>query len=109
MSYASGCAGGIFAPALATGASIGSSVSSLAPQVDPNLLTLVGMIAFLTGLTRTPFTAFVLVLEMTDRHSVIFSMMIAAMAASAAAQLVGAHSLYERAMVGFLPKKDEVP
>jgi hypothetical protein len=47
-----------------------------------NLLVLAGMTAFLTGVTRSPFTSAILVLEMTDRHSVIFQLMYAAMVAS---------------------------
>lgn len=35
------------------------------------------MVSFLTGVTRTPFTSAILVLEMTDRHSVIFHLMLA--------------------------------
>lgn len=96
LSYASGCAGGIFAPALSTGAALGSLFSQLPLGLDPHLTVLLGMTAFLTGVTRTPFTSFVLVLEMTDRHSVILAMMISAMSASAAAHLLEPHSLYEK-------------
>lgn len=96
FSYASGCAGGIFAPALSTGAALGSLASEVTSGINPHLMVLLGMTAFLTGLTRTPFTAFVLVLEMTDRHSVIFAMMISAMSANAAASLVDPLSLYEK-------------
>lgn len=96
LSYLSGAAGGIFAPSLAAGASIGHGLASLVSAPQENLFTLLGMIAFLTGVTRAPFTSFVLVLEMTDRHSAIFPMMLSAWMAMAAVKLLGGHeSFYE--------------
>jgi H+/Cl- antiporter ClcA len=98
ISFSSGAAGGVFAPALAVGASIGGYLSALFHFVnaDANILILSGMVAFLTGVTRTPFTSAILVLEMTDRHSVIFHLMLAAMIASMAALLVDKNSFYEQ-------------
>ncbi len=94
-SYMSGCAGGIFAPSLAIGASLGSWVASWWSGTNATLLALLGMIAVLTGVTRAPFTSFVLILEMTDRHSAIFPMMLAALVALGSARLLGADSFYE--------------
>lgn len=54
------------------------------------------MVAFLTGVTRSPFTSAILVLEMTDRHNVIFHLMMAGMIASLVSLLVDRHSLYDR-------------
>ena len=71
-----------FRRSLAAGGSIGSILSYFAGSEYHNLFIILGMIAFLTGVTRAPFTSFVLVLEMTDRHSVIFLMMIAALIAN---------------------------
>ncbi len=96
VSYMSGNAGGVFAPALAVGASFGSWVSSWWTGTNVVLLELLGMIAVLTGLTRTPFTSFVLILEMTDRHSAIFPMMLTALVAFGSARMVGTSSFYEQ-------------
>jgi len=97
FSFTTGAAGGVFAPALSTGASIGATLSGWMhlSATDTNLLILSGMVAFLTGVTRTPFTSAILVLEMTDRHNVIFHLMLAGMAASLAAMLVDKHSFYD--------------
>lgn len=95
LSYASGCAGGIFAPSLAIGGTIGAEIGKYFESGNPNLMILLGMIGFLTGVTRAPFTAFVLVLEMTDRHSAIFPMMVTAIVALGASQLTSRHSFYE--------------
>ncbi|WP_294218950.1 chloride channel protein [uncultured Chryseobacterium sp.] len=97
LSFTSGGAGGIFAPALTAGASIGSVISGalhLAPH-ETNVVVLGGMVAFLTGITRAPFTSAIIVLEMTDRHSLIFHLMLAGMVSSIASLLVVRHSLYD--------------
>jgi len=60
------------------------------------------MVGFLTGVTRTPFTSAILVLEMTDRHSVIFHLLLAAMVANVAALLIDRHSFYEQLKKGYV-------
>ncbi|AZA98846.1 chloride channel protein [Chryseobacterium joostei] len=104
LSFTSGGAGGIFAPALTAGASIGSVISGaihLTPN-ETNVVILGGMVAFLTGITRAPFTSAIIVLEMTDRHSLIFHLMLAGMVSSIASLLVSRHSLYDVLKVNFL-------
>jgi H+/Cl- antiporter ClcA len=96
VTYVSGCAGGIFAPSLAIGASLGDWLSSWWTGQNMVLLSLLGMIAVLTGVTLCPFTSFVLILEMTDRHNAIFAMMLTALAAQGSAHLVTRHSFYEK-------------
>ncbi|QIG90732.1 chloride channel protein [Chryseobacterium sp. POL2] len=104
LAFTSGGAGGIFAPALSAGASLGSVISGiihLSPH-ETNVVILAGMVAFLTGITRAPFTAAIIVLEMTDRHSLIFYLMLAGMMSSIASILVSRHSLYEELKISFL-------
>lgn len=97
LSFTTGAAGGVFAPSLAAGASVGSLLAGWLhlSATDTNLLVLSGMVGFLTGVTRTPFTSAILVLEMTDRHNVIFYLMLAGMVASMAALLIDKHSFYD--------------
>ncbi|SMO66065.1 H+/Cl-antiporter ClcA [Chryseobacterium rhizoplanae] len=104
LSFTSGGAGGIFAPALTAGASIGSVISGAIhlPPNETNVVVLAGMVAFLTGITRAPFTSAIIVLEMTDRHSLIFHLMLAGMVSSIASILVSRHSLYDVLKVNFL-------
>lgn len=104
LSFNVGAAGGIFAPSLAAGAAIGGYLVQLfdvAVASNANMFILSGMVAFLTGVTRTPFTAAILVLEMTDRHSVIFHLMLAGLVANLAARAVGTDSLYEQLKRGY--------
>ena len=104
ISFNTGAAGGVFAPSLAAGASIGAWISGVFGILgaNANILILSGMVGFLTGVTRTPFTSAILVLEMTDRHSVVFHLMLAAMLANIVALLVDRHSLYDQLKHGFL-------
>ncbi|MFZ1659470.1 MAG: chloride channel protein, partial [Flavobacteriales bacterium] len=61
-----------------------------------NILVLGGMCAFLTGVTRSPFTSAIIILEMTDRHSAILQLMYAAMIASIIAHAIDDKPFYER-------------
>jgi H+/Cl- antiporter ClcA len=83
FSFTAGSAGGVFAPALTAGASIGSLISGWfhLNASDANVLILCGMVSYLTGVTRSPFTCAILVLEMTDRNNLIFHLMLAGMIA----------------------------
>ena len=58
-------------------------------------MVLAGMVAFLTGITRAPFTSAILVLEMTDRHNLILHLMLAGIIASFVSNLIDKHSLYD--------------
>lgn len=104
LSFTTGAAGGIFAPSLGAGAGVGSLISGWleVSANNANLLILGGMVGFLTGVTRTPFTSAILVLEMTDRHNVIFHLMIAGLVASIVSMLIDKHSLYDHLKVHWM-------
>lgn len=109
LSFTSGGAGGIFAPALSAGASFGAFFSGIMnlPGNETNVVILAGMVAFLTGITRAPFTSAILVLEMTDRHSLIFYLMLSGMASSLISILVSRHSLYDSLKLLYLAELEE--
>jgi len=109
VSYLSGAAGGIFSPSLAIGAAFGRWISETFHTEHPNLMVLLGMIGFLTGVTRTPFTSFILVLEMTDRHAAIFPMMMVALIAQWTAHLTDSRSFYEHVKERWLVKSPTAP
>ena len=95
--FSTGVAGGIFAPSLSAGASIGAVFSGwfhLTPT-ETNLIILCGMTGFLSSVTRSPFTSSILVLEMTNSHNVIFYIMLTALVSNLIATLVSKHSLYD--------------
>jgi H+/Cl- antiporter ClcA len=79
----SGVPGGIFAPALAIGAGLGVDVAVLAgwEPAAPALIAL-GMAGFLAAVTQAPITAFIIVMEMVDGHSLVLTLMAASLGAS---------------------------
>lgn len=104
VSFTTGVSGGVFAPALSSGASFGAMVAGWFQLSDTNtnIIVLSGMVGFLTGVTRTPFTSAILVLEMTDSHNVIFHLMLAGMVASIVAIMVDKHSFYDQMRVYYI-------
>ncbi|MBB2146859.1 chloride channel protein [Pedobacter sp. LMG 31464] len=110
VSFTTGAAGGIFAPALAAGASVGSVIAGWfnLSETNTNLLILAGMVGFLTGVTRSPFTSAILVLEMTNRQTAIFSLILAGMVASLVSMLIDKHSLYDHLKIQYIKELEEV-
>lgn len=109
LSFTSGGSGGIFAPALSAGASFGAFFSGLMnlSGSETNVVILAGMVAFLTGITRAPFTSAILVLEMTDRHSLIFYLMLAGMASSLISTMASKKSLYDELKIIYIRELNE--
>ncbi|MFS4457747.1 chloride channel protein [Bdellovibrio sp. HCB2-146] len=97
FTYTGGVVGGIFAPSLSSGAALGQMIANVFGFESVKLLILVGMVAFLTGITRTPFTSFVLVLEMSSSHDVILYLMLSSVIANVSARIVSPKGFYEQA------------
>lgn len=82
-SYASGNAGGLFAPSLFLGAMVGGVVGSGAHHLwpaytaAPGAYALVGMGALFAGIMRDPITSILMIFETTRDYSVIVPLMIA--------------------------------
>jgi H+/Cl- antiporter ClcA len=107
--FSFGGAGGIFAPSLSTGATIGAVISEIMnlSQNNTNLLILSGMTAFLTGVTRAPFTSAIIVFEMTDRHSVIFFLMLASILANIISNRIDKKSFYDHIKESYIEEMTE--
>lgn len=87
--------GGIFAPALAVGAGLGSDIALLLPgESDPAILVL-GMVAFLAAMTQAPITSFVIVMEMTANHQMLLPLMATAVVAHGISRSVAPVPLYD--------------
>jgi CIC family chloride channel protein len=101
FSYSSGGAGGIFAPSLFIGGTLGGAVGTL----DTTLLghtgepigafALVGMGAVFAGIIRAPMTSVLIIVEMTGGYSLILPLMIANMTAYALARRWRPKPIYE--------------
>jgi H+/Cl- antiporter ClcA len=94
LSSVSGIPGGLFAPSLAVGAGIGGTVHGLLPDMPVGALVLIGMVAYLTGVLQAPITSFVIVTEMTQNHTMMIPLMVAALIADAASKAVCRGGLY---------------
>lgn len=83
LTACTGAPGGLFAPSLALGASLGADLASLLAPADRAAMVALGMAGFLAGLTQAPLTAFVIVMEMVGASSLVFGLMGVAGLASA--------------------------
>jgi H+/Cl- antiporter ClcA len=95
LTYAAGGAGGIFAPTLTLGGIVGSLMDSTLFTGAGTLAILVGMTSALSAMTQSPLTSFILILEMTDRHSAILPIMISALIGQSVSKLISERSFYE--------------
>lgn len=102
LTFGSGIVGGIFAPALASGATIGALISHVISTIPFTILVTAGMAGFLSGVTRTPFTSAVLIAEMTGAGNEIMTFMLASFAGQVAARFISDHSFYDRASKRFI-------
>jgi H+/Cl- antiporter ClcA len=84
-----GVPGGIFAPSLAIGAGIGHDVATWTGQAPQPALIALGMAGFLAAATQAPITAFIIVMEMIEGHTLVLSLMACAMLASTISRLMG--------------------
>lgn len=81
LTLGSGNSGGVFAPALFTGAALGGAfgllVERLAPgaTAGPGAFATVGMASVFAGAAHAPFTGFLIVFEMTDDYLLIIPLM----------------------------------
>src|SRR5882672_4102129 len=93
LSMISGIAGGIFAPSLAVGAGIGSSLG-LIFGASTGVAALLGMAGYFAGVVQAPMTAFVIILEMTGNHENVIGLMCASMLGYGTARMISHEPLY---------------
>lgn len=94
LAFVSRIPGGMFAPALAVGAGLGSLLGAAFPGLAPNVFLVLGMVGFLSAMTQTPITAFVIVMEMTANHEVLLPLMTTSLIAFAVSRTLVRTPLY---------------
>jgi len=83
LSLGGGFTGGVFAPSLYLGATLGGAYGIIASKlfpglnISPSAFALVGMAAVLAGSVHAPLTATILLFEMTDDYRIILPVMLA--------------------------------
>lgn len=101
FSYASGGAGGIFAPALFIGGMLGGVFGYIDrftlqhSNADLGAFALVGMGAVFAGIIRAPITSVLIIFEMTGSYGLILPLMISNMTAFALARHFRPTPIYE--------------
>ena len=102
LTLGGGGSGGIFAPSLFLGASLGASFglvcNMLIPglSANPGVYAIVGMGAVVAGTTHGTLSAILIVYEMTDDYHIILPIMIAAGLAGVVARFVDPDSIYTK-------------
>ena len=100
LTLAGGGSGGVFAPSLFLGATLGGAfglvMNLLVPELShsPGVYAIVGMAAVVAGTTQGVLSAILIVYEMTDQYEIILPIMAAAGVASVVARVVDPESIY---------------
>lgn len=106
VSYLSGIPGGIFAPSLAVGAGLGADLAAWFPDVPASAIVILGMVGYFSGVVQTPITAFVIVMEMTDHHGMVFPLIATSFLGYGVSRLVCHKPLYRALAEQFLREAD---
>jgi chloride channel protein, CIC family len=100
IAFGSGAPGGVFAPSLVLGASLGQLVGLLQSHWlaagAPATYALVGMGAFFGAVSRVPFTGIVIIFEITTDFNLVLPLMISSVVAYWVAENLSPGSLYSR-------------
>lgn len=100
ITLGSGGSGGIIAPSLFLGATLGGTLGlvlehlGIFPGYTPATYALAGMAGVIAATVHAPLTAFLLVFEMTQDYKVILPVMLVAILATMVSQLVSRDSIY---------------
>jgi H+/Cl- antiporter ClcA len=92
--FLSGIPSGIFVPAIATGAGLGANLADWFPIAPTSIMILLTVTAYFSGMLQSPFTAFVVVLEMTHSHEISIPIIASAFLATGTARLINQKPLY---------------
>jgi CIC family chloride channel protein len=99
LTLGSGGSGGVFAPCLFIGATLGyafgnAAVALLGVQGDPRSFALAGMAGVFAGASRAPMTAVLTLFEMSQDYRLILAIMACAVVSSMLAQRLTRESIY---------------
>ncbi|MFS8136952.1 MAG: chloride channel protein [Thermomonas sp.] len=103
VSYLAGIPGGLFSPALAVGAGLGHNIATLLPGVNASVIVLLGMSAYLTGVTQAPLTSAVISMELTDSSDLLLPILATVLIARGCSSLVCHTPVYKALAMRLLP------
>ena len=90
----SGVPSGLFVPSIATGASIGANLFQWLPLAPMQVMVLLSITAYFSGMLQSPLTSFVIVMEMTYSHEILIPLMASAFFATGTSRLIQPVPLY---------------
>lgn len=108
-SYLTGMPGGIFSPSLATGGGLGADLAPLVPQAPLATMVVLGMAGYFTGVTQSPLTGAVIVMEMVDDHALILPMLATSFLALGVSRLICKTPIYRALAASFMPPAPAAP
>ncbi len=100
LTIGSGGAGGMFAPSMLIGASVGGTFGYLVnalgwfPSATPAHYAVVGMAAMVAATTHAPLTAILIVYEITQSYEIILPLMFTAVISTVVGRLLYRESIY---------------
>jgi len=107
VSFLAGIPGGLFSPSLSVGASIAPWLSDWIPGVSLQTAGLLGMAAYLAGVTASPLTATVVTVELSHSPDMILPILASTLLATAISRRISPTPLYQalaRRLLEGLPK-----
>ena len=101
ISLASWGSGGVFAPTLMIGATLGDAFGQFTAQIFPNLglspgaFALVGMAGLFSGVTRAPMSTIMMIFELSGSYQLILPLLLTAVVATLLADSMHPESIYQ--------------
>ncbi|MFC1726527.1 chloride channel protein [candidate division KSB1 bacterium] len=105
ITIGSGGSGGIFAPSLFIGASLGGFIGTIVNKIvpgisaEPGAYALVGMGAMVSAATHAPITAMIIIFELTNDYKIILPLMIACTIGLLLASRIHPESIYTKKLI----------
>ncbi len=107
ISFMSGLPGGFFAPTLCAGAGFGQIISHFFPTVPADIIIVMAMVSYFSGVTQSPITCFAIVYEMVQRSDMLVPLMAAALIAKMISTLICKEPIYDQLVEKIWCKKVE--
>ena len=107
FSAIAGIPGGIFSPSLSVGAALGADMAQWFPGTPLQGVIVLAMVAYFTGVTQAPITAFVIVLEITGKATDPMPLIATAAIAAGIGRLICPKSLYHVLAKSFMMQEHE--
>ncbi len=104
LTLMSGIPGGLFDPALTSGAALGQLLTPWFPQLDSQHTVLLFMASFFCGVVQSPLTTTVILVEMTAARFLTLPLVTTAVIAYQASRLICPVALYEALAESFLAR-----